>query len=330
MKNLLIVTGGASAERDVSIKSCDYVTQFIDRDIYNIIRVTIAKDKTWVLEKNNQPCYLLNKNGKCVLLDALGNDVLIDLIFPIVLGDAEDGSLQGYFESLSAPYVGNNILSSVLCFDKISSKYIMSSEFGKKEGVLCVPFIVFQEGMTFQEACLQLNSDQLFVKASNSGSTFGVNKVSNEGEFKLAIEDARLYDKDILIEKSLANVREVFCGIISFGGEFILSSIGEAMVGGECFSYDLKYNVQNLIQPAKLNDLAMQKIYEQSIFIFKTLRCNLFARIDFFIYEDDIYFSEVNTVPGMTENSIFLKLMKWADYDEKTVINMLLHSCEKV
>ena len=224
MKNLLVLTGGASAERDVSIKSRDHVMQFIDMALYNVILVNILQDKTWILESNNQTSHLLNKNGKCVLIDALGNEVMIDLIFPIVLGDAEDGSLQGYFESLKAPYVGNNILSSVLCFDKISSKYIMSCDYAKQAGVLCVPFLVFEEGVSFKEACAHLNTQQLFIKPSNSGSTLGAGKASNDSEFKMAIENAKIYDNAILIEKYMPDVREVFCGIIKYGQEFILSS----------------------------------------------------------------------------------------------------------
>lgn len=321
-KNLLLLTGGASGEHEVSVKSRNYITQFIDVNTYNVINVLITKDKTWLLESadgKKLECRLINKAGQCLLsVDETKETIAVDTIFPLVLGDGENGELPGLFESLNAPYVGTGVLGSALCFDKISSKYIAIAH-----GINCVPFAIYEDDTTFENLCSKLNTNKLFIKPSNSGSTLGAGAATNRLEFQAAIAEAQKYDKAVLIEKYLPNVRELFCGVLYDHGKLVLSAIGEAVYEGACFTYELKYGKDNIIVPAEIEPQIAKQIQEQSIEIFKMLRCQVFARIDFFLYEGQLYFSEVNTIPAMTPTSIFLKLMAGAGYERPYVVNAL-------
>lgn len=321
-KNLLLLTGGSSGEHEVSVKSRNYITQFIDTNTYNAIHVLITKDKTWLLESacgKKQECRLINQSGQCLLsVDETNETIEIDTIFPLVLGDGENGELPGLFESLNAPYVGTGVLGSALCFDKITSKHLAIAH-----GINCVPFDVYEEGATFENACIKLNTNKLFIKPSNSGSTLGASIATNQLEFQTAIYEAQKYDKAVLIEKYLPNVRELFCGVMYDHGKLLLSAIGEAVYEGACFTYELKYGKDNIIVPAEIYQEIVKQIQEQSIQIFKILRCEVFARIDFFLYEGKLYFSEINTIPAMTPTSIFLKLMAGAGYERPYIVNAL-------
>ena len=324
---LLLLTGGSSREHEISVKSRNFVLQFIDENKYEIINVLIKKDKTWIFEGTNQECHLIHKSGNCVLL--VENHVVeFDIIFPLVLGDGEDGSLQGLFESLKAPYIGTKVLGSAICFDKISSKYIMQAHATARElNIKCVPFIEYSDKINFQKACTQLSCTKVFIKPSNSGSTLGANAASNEEQFQKAILDAQKYDNAILIEKYLENVRELFCGIIySTDKQPIVSAIGEAFYEAEYFTYELKYGKDNILVPAEIDQEIAKQIKEQSVAIFNILRCCTFARIDFFLYQNQLYFSEVNTIPAMTPTSIFLKLMLAAGYNRELTLEMLFQS----
>lgn len=320
MKNLLLLTGGASSEHEVSVKSRNYIRNLIDPTCYNIIDVLITKDKTWILEANSAVCHLLNKNNQPVLLDDMGNMQNIHLIFPIVLGDTEDGSLPGLFQSLNVPYVGTRVLGSAICFDKISAKRITASY-----SINHVPFVEYDIKLTYDDAVKLLNCQKFFIKPSNSGSTLGATEANNKQEFKQAILLAQKYDHRILIEKFLSNMQEVFCSVCEIDGKLVPSVIGEAVTGGRVFDYNLKYQ-HNLIRIADISNTIADKLKQYALQIFHILDCKTFARIDFFVQNEEIYFSEVNTIPAMTETSIFLKLMESTGYKAEYIINQLLES----
>lgn len=324
MKNVLLLTGGSSPEHDVSVKSRNFILPLIDKNKFNVINVLIDKSKTWILADQNQVCHLINKNNVPTLLTEDGQMIEFDLVFPLVLGDAENGMLQGMFEALKVPYIGTGILGSAIGFDKIASKY-----FALANGVQCNDFGVY-DGENYQHYSQLLNSAKLFIKPSNAGSTFGCKMVSNYDEFEEAILIAKQYDNRIIVEKYLANARELFCGVFYNGNTLIISEIGEALTSGKVFDYQLKYDHDLVKAPCDISKDLVEQIKDLSFKLFKILECKTFSRFDFFLHENELYFNEVNTIPAMTPTSIFLKLISASGYNQIDFLTLLFENPNKI
>lgn len=323
MQNLLLLTGGASGEHDVSVASCKNIISLIDKTRYNIISILIQKDKTWISDDGD--IWHLHKNIEgTVLVSDNGKKIAVDIVFPLVLGDVEDGSLPGYFQSLDTPFVGSKLLASAIGFDKICAKRLLQSY-----GIDVVPFVEYSAGDTYESLCTQLQSKSLFVKASRSGSSLGAACVRNQQQFEEAIANAQQYDQHILIEKHLNGVRELFCCILEDLAlpKLILSDIAEAIYSTEFYDYEAKYSMNNSAEkkmPADISDDHAKTIKDWSAKIFRILRCNTFLRVDLFLHENKLYFSEVNTMPAMTPTSLYLKIMEKSGYESAYVINKLI------
>lgn len=320
IKNVLFLTGGAYAEHEISIISKNNVMQYVNLQKYNVIVVVIGKDRVWRDEKHNIVCHLIKQNENSCLLFEDGSFILIDVVFPLVLGDAEDGGLQGLCESLDLKYVGNNILSSSLGFDKIIAKKLVNSY-----GINITPFIdYYLTPVGYDEACSILNNNVLFIKPSNNGSTIGCSKVTNALDFCAGVKLAQQYGKFVLIE-SFLNVREISCCLFL---DYV-SNLSEIVYDSksEFFGYDDKYVIgYEVITPALIPLHIAEKMLKQSCEIFKILRCNALARIDFFLVGDEIYFNEINTMPAMTPKSSYLRILQNCGYSQDVVVNGLIES----
>ena len=152
----------------------------------------------------------------------------------------------------------------------------------------------------------------MFVKPSNSGSSVGVKKATNNEELKMAIENASQYDNKILIEQGI-NAREVECAILD-GTEVRASTVGEIMSAEEFYSFDAKYNIpeSKTIIPADISKEQIEQIQKLAIRAFKAIDGRGLARADFFIEKDTnkIYINEINTMPGFTKISMYPKLFE--------------------
>jgi D-alanine-D-alanine ligase len=306
MKNLLVLTGGASAERFVSIKSYNAFVNSIDTNIFNIISVMILPDKTWMFNEKT-PCNLALHEGRCML--KYENEMIhLDLALPFVLGDAESGELMGLFASFNLPHVGSDVLSSAICFDKIFNKRIAQTY-----NIPIVPFIEYSfESVNFEKATQRLACKNLIVKASRSGSSLGTNKACNQQEFALAIVDAKKYDTNVLIEKCIENVREIFCSVYqNEHGEICTSLLSEVFFEGEIFTYEIK-NTPSLKRfeiPANIDEKLTNIIRNLAAHVFRVFRCKGYARVDFFLDKNDVYYSEINTIPGSSDASSFTRML---------------------
>jgi|GEM_PF-6778861 len=327
-RNLLFVSGGIGRERDVALASAKNVRKYVDQNQYDVISVVILPTGVWTLEDSTAICHLINENGKGVLLvnnGHLSQKIVVDLIFPVLHGDAEDGVLLGLFQSMKLPYVGTKKLGSVLCFDKLTAKKLAI-----QAGIPIVPFIDhFLNPVDYHAACKELKTSKLCVKPSNSGSTFGVSVANDEDSFKKAIDFAREFDEYIVIEKYIENVREVFCAILADGESLITADPGLLNAGAELFDFDLKYSSGSSADvsfdfsafPAGFES----HVRELSKKIFRILRCDNYSRIDYLVdIWGNLYFSEVNTIPGMGDRSLFFKMFKHSGYEPSNLVAKIL------
>lgn len=344
-----VLYGGRSGEHDVSLVSATNVVRNLDRTLFDIVPIGIDKKGCWFLGDDiidQAPGTLLQihaDHDRLLLNPALTGhaplnkkiDCPFDVIFPAVHGVlCEDGTLQGLLESASIPYVGSGVLSSAVSMDKDVSKRLV-----QHAGIKTPDYIVIQRGQwqANESQCLEKINQQLhyplFIKPVNTGSSVGVSKVKQIHELKAAIQAAFQYDTKVIIENGL-DVIEIEIAVLESreSGELPIVSIpGEIRPSSqhEFYSYASKYTDPNgaeAIIPAALSEELTQNIQQMARDIFMALNCEGMARIDLFIERktNQIYFNEVNTLPGFTQISMYPKLMAASGVNYSTLLTHLV------
>lgn len=324
-----ILFGGKSAEHEVSLQSALNVIEALDKNKYDVIPIGINKDGKWLLNNtssyllnsNNPKLIKLNKSNKEVVIYAQGKGALtsvgnynnqkiqekVDVVFPVLHGPfGEDGSIQGLLKLAGVPYVGAGVLGSAVSMDKDVAKRLL-----KEAGIPICKFLILKanEKMSFKEVIKTLGLP-IFIKPANLGSSVGIHKVKNEKDWKSALKNAFQYDSKIILEQQIKG-REIECSVL--GNEKPIASLpGEVIVNSEFYSYEAKYIDEDgaTVQvPAKLPKATIKKIREMAVKTFKVLNCEGMGRVDFFVKKNgDIFVSEINTIPGFTNISMYPKL----------------------
>ena len=327
-----VIFGGTSSEHDVSKVSGTSVIKNLNKEKYDIISIYIDKDEKWyTYEKPLEEVTILD-------IDAdVSNDIKpidniektlksVDIIFPVLHGlGGEDGSIQGLFEMLKVPYVGCGILASSVGMDKVYTKVIFEKanikqakyEYVRKyeDKYIYIDKEFNEEVINLNELALKIEKNlsyPMFIKPSNSGSSVGINKVTNIEELKKAIEYAANFDKKVLIEEGIIG-KEVECAVL--GNEDVISScVGEIKPAEAFYTFDAKYKNQEskVLIPADLPKKMSNRIRDLAIKAFKAIDGKGLSRVDFFANEkmDEIYINEINTLPGFTTISMYPKLFK--------------------
>lgn len=311
-ETLVLLYGGRSAERDVSVLSAESVMRAVDYDKFLVKTYFISqsgdfyKTQEFVCkpEKNEK---LMTNSSIEPSLKIKASDIYEEnaVVFPVLHGPmGEDGSVQGFLEVLRMPYVGTNILSSSVAMDKITTKHVLASA-----GVPQVAFVTYIEGNDLESA-VQETTKQLdfpvFVKPANMGSSVGISKAESEAELRDAIALALKYDSRILIEQGVT-AREIEVGILG-NNEIKTTLPGEVVKDVEFYDYNAKYidNHITMAIPAQVDDTIAQQMRDYATKAFRAMGgCGL-SRCDFFLTgSGDIYLNELNTMPGFTQWSMF-------------------------
>ena len=323
-----VIFGGMSTENEVSCLSGASVIKNLNKEKYDIFPIYIDKKGNWFevqdIEKNEKIGEELE--DKKPIENVMKFLKTFDVVFPVLHGlYGEDGTIQGVFELLKIPYVGCGVLASSVGMDKVYSKIVFD-----KAGINQTKYVYVRKyedkyiyvNDNFNEELLKLEDISkiiieklkfpMFVKPSNSGSSVGISKVTNEKELKEAIEEASKFDKKILIEEGI-NGREVECAVL--GKEEVISScVGEIKAADEFYSYDAKYNNQEsrTLIPADISDEKSEEIQKLAIKAFKAIDGKGLSRVDFIIEKETekVYINEINTLPGFTSISMYPKLLE--------------------
>lgn len=329
-KKVGIVFGGIGNENDISIKSAKSIINNIDKNKYDVFNIFIDKDNKWYECENIDDNYeIINKNEITNIIDDLKK---YDIIFPILHGIfGEDGKIQSLLELFKIPFVGCNSVCSSIGMDKEFTKILLSNSGILQTKYVCLKkkkdeYIYVDEKLNeisseLKNICNIINSKlsyPLFIKPCNSGSSIGINYANNYNELVKYIEEASLYDDKIIIEENI-NGREVECGIIG-NDELLISSIGEIKSNNCFYSYDEKYKKNDFecVIPSTIDYEISKEIKRLSKKIYKLLGCKGLSRLDFFVEDktNKIYFNEINTMPGFTDNSMFPRLFEDIKYPE--------------
>lgn len=321
MKNIAIVCGGNSGEFEISVGSGQMVAKNLDKNLYNGYLIVI-RNKEWYFEDNAGKRHEIDKSDFSLNID--GEKVNFDGIFNAIHGTpGEDGKLQGYFDILGLPYTSCNLATSALTFNKFyCNRYVNSF------GIQTAKGFSFSRGeqINFSEVIEKLGLP-LFVKPAESGSSVGITKVNMEDELDEAISFAFSESDRILIEENVAG-REIACGVLKKAKELIVFPLTEITTKNDFFDYEAKYThgMADEITPAIIDEEAEQDIKTLSSFLFRQMDCKGFVRFDYILTENDLYFLEVNSIPGMTEASIIPKMAEAFGMDMKEFFSIAIEN----
>ncbi|MDE2040103.1 MAG: D-alanine--D-alanine ligase [Elusimicrobia bacterium] len=316
---VLVLCGGKSAERQVSLVSARTVIENLDARRYAVELVQIDERGRWLradakrlgsrVGTGDKPSERALELSAAARLAPGGRPA--DVVFPVLHGTlGEDGTVQGLLELAAVPYVGCGVLGSALGMDKELSKRL-----AREAGLPILPFAALGAPGPAAKAARALGYP-VFVKPARLGSSVGISKVKTERELAAAVREAFRYDDKVIIEKGVA-ARELECAVLGDpaapAGDALAaraSAVGEIVPNAEFYDYKAKYLDENgarLLIPAALTGRQGGLVRELALKAFSALDGYGMARVDFLLDKASgtLYFNEVNTIPGFTSGSMY-------------------------
>ena len=297
-KNIAIIMGGYSSEVEISLQSGEVVYQHISKELYNAYKVHILKNK-WVLVDDNNIEYPINKHD----FSASVNEKIIHFhcVFNAIHGNpGENGAILAYFELLGIKHTSAPFYQMALTFNKRDCLSVV-----KQYGIKTATSYYLNKGEIINEdEIIEKVGLPCFVKPNNAGSSFGISKVKSKNELLPAIEKAFKEDAEILIEEFLDGT-EVTIGVIEFNNELKVLPITEIVSENDFFDYEAKYlGKSQEITPARISEGLKSTLEVTAAKVYKILQMSGFSRTEYIIVNNEPYFLEMNTVPGLTAASI--------------------------
>ncbi len=316
--NIAIFTGGDSSESVISVKSAEEVGQWLEKAGHSCYTVVVSGAE-WMIQTPAGEI-ALDKN----LFGFRGpeGEVSFDFAWNIIHGTpGEDGKLQGYFDMIGIPYSSSNHLSSALTFNKYTCKTFL-----KQLNILTPEADLVKKNLPMDlEAIAEHVGLPCFVKPNSGGSSLGIAKVVKFEELEPAVKAAMRVDREVIIERYIKG-REITCGLFKSGDEFTILPVTEVIPKNEFFDYEAKYTVGKAeeITPAQIPDALSQKCQELARQIYDMTDSAGIIRVDFIIKGNQLYFLELNSIPGMSRESIIPKQVKSAGLNMEDVLQKII------
>ena len=321
-KHIAVVMGGTTSEHAISLKSGQVVLKNIPSNIFDVTAVIISSEK-WIVNHLGQEI-ALDKNRFSYLFK--GKQHTFDAVFIAVHGaPGENGELQRLLERIKIPYTGCSAEVAALTYNKYKTLEKLQ------------PYGIATAKRVFIDKNASWSSDTLidavglpcFVKANKAGSSFGVVKVNKATDMAPAIETALKEDDEVLIEGFLSGT-EVSIGVIEYKGNVIVLPPTEIITNSDFFDYAAKYEGKSEeITPARLSPIQLENLNAAALNVFHTLGVRGFSRSDFIFMGDTPYFLELNSIPGLTEQSLLPMQAKQAGIALSDLIVDLINNCLK-
>ena len=286
-----VIYGGLSAERDVSIKTGEAVLKACLENKYNTSAIMVN-------DKNDE------------VFDALKE---FDIVFNALHGTfGEDGSVQSMLEDNGILFTGSGSDASKTCMDKIKCKNILrNNNYSTPD---------WFELSNYSE--IPKSFFPCIVKPNAQGSTFGLSLVDKKSDLNKAVSNSLKFDKDILIEEYISG-REITVGILD--GKAL--PVVEILPSHDIYDYKCKYTpgMTKYVCPATLGEDLKNRIMLDSLKIFELLNCRGYGRVDYIIdNNNNYYFLEINTLPGMTNTSLLPIAAKNADISFNKLVKIII------
>ncbi len=335
MKNkVAIIYGGMGVEHEISLLSAEFVMKHIDREKFEPVPVLITKAGDWIITEGicndgkGIPCYPARLSGGSGLMTPY--ELLSVLCaFPVLHGNSgEDGIVQGALECAGVKYIGCKTLGGTLASDKAVTKII-----AENSGIPTAQWILGTEdpeddyiNIVKRRAEL-LFGYPMFIKPASGGSSIGTSKISSDKNFEDAYKIAAKLGNRVIIEEALDIVLELECAMLLQKSKEVFAKIGSVSSNGVFYSYDQKYKNNNIkVSESSFIDSAVETaIFEFSKTLVKNLDLKQLSRIDFFLTRrGEIIFNEINTLPGLTESSLYPRLMSEIGIQPRELITRLI------
>ncbi|MGE7694938.1 D-alanine--D-alanine ligase [Lysinibacillus sp. NPDC094177] len=273
-----VIMGGVSSEKQVSIMTGEEMIAHLDKSKYEVVAIK------------------LNENNMSELCEKVRD---IDIALLALHGKfGEDGTIQGVLETMGVPYTGSGILSSSICMDKNISKKIL-----RYEGIETPDWLYLSNSEELQFDKLDKMGYPLVVKPNSGGSSVGVKIVYDKDALLTSVAEVFKWDSEIIFEKYIKG-EEITCSILD-GDLLPIISIRHT---AQFFDYKAKYeDAATIEEVVELSPAIHERVAEAAKACYSALKCSVYARIDMMIKDGMPYVMEVNTLPGMTKNSLLPK-----------------------
>lgn len=305
MKRVAVVAGGYSSEYPISVQSGRMLVNEVAKAGYEVYLVEISP-QGWFVHLSSDAFIPINRSDFS-FRDGQSTVPFDAVVMAIHGTPGEDGRLQGYFDLLDIPYTCCGVMAAAVTFNKHACKL-----FARQIGLITAESILVRQNDTIDpHAIIKQVGLPCFVKPSESGSSFGVSKVTSEDQLMAAITHAFTESQEVLVEKFIAGT-EVTCGMVALPEGDLIFPITEVVSKRDFFDYEAKYNsgLSDEITPARIDEKMADQVREATRKLYHALGCKGITRTDFIISDGKAYLLEVNTVPGMSPNSIIPKQLK--------------------
>jgi len=302
-KKIGVLMGGLSGEREVSLRSGENCYQALLSLGYQVVRVDALRDVARRLEEEEVEVAFLALHGRY----------------------GEDGTIQGLLEMMGIPYTGSGVLASALSMHKVAAKKVV-----RQSGIPTPDFVEVSATEPAPAAAGRAAAELGFpvmLKPVEEGSSLGIIKCHSEAQLAAGIENGRREFGKVFVERFVAG-SEITVGVVQRQGEYIALPILELVPKNEFYDYEAKYTegMTEFIIPARLEPAVYARSQELSVAAFRCLGCRGFGRVDFMVADGVPYFTEINTLPGMTDLSDLPAQAKAAGISYAQLVEMILQT----
>lgn len=324
-RNIALIAGGYSGEYVISIQTAATIKKNLNPEKYVVYTIIITRDAWYYEDAKGEKIYV-DKNDFSLTLD--GQKILFDCVFIAIHGTpGEDGRFQGYLDMMGLPYTSCDAITSALTFNKSYCNKVVK-DFNIVHIANSVHLIKgepYSVGNILEQLKLPV-----FVKPNEGGSSLGVSKVKTVAEILPAIEKAFKEDSQVLIEEYIEG-REITIGVYRVGQYLYTLPPTEIISENEFFDYEAKYTagVANEITPAPIPEDVLEQLQSKAAYIYRHLNCRGVVRIDFILQKNTrkLFFLEVNTMPGQSENSIIPQQVRVTGNTLEAFYESLIEDC---
>ena len=323
MRNIAVLAGGYTSERHISINSGNQIFDSLDKTLYNCFFIEVNSDGMFCVYEGKN--YLVNMNDFSFMLK--NKKIEFDYAYITLHGSpGEDGKIQGWLELLNIPYSACNVFSSSVSFNKNACKKMLEDT-----GVYLAQSVALVNGDNFSvDEVIEKTGLPCFVKPNTAGSSYGVTKVYDKNKLIDAVNLAALEDNVIIVEEFIEGT-EVSCGVLKTSDTELVFPVTEIVTINDYFDTQAKYDpsLTQEITPARIPDTETMQVQKFSSMIYDLLNCKGIVRIDYIIRQGKPYFLELNSIPGMSAESIVPKQIRTIGKTLTDILTLIIENSFK-
>lgn len=317
MKRVAVLRGGPSSEYDVSLRSGAAVLQALRELDYPHKDIIITKKGEWLeMGIARQPEKALEA---------------VDTVFLALHGEfGEDGQVQRLLQRLNLPFTGSNALASAIAFNKELTKLTLRDHGVNMAKHRRINREELNDIAALSESIVEEMGSELFIKPIAGGSSLGARHISNAGALRPALEELLQFHESLMVEEFIRG-REATVGLLhGFRDQdlYVLPVVEIVPPNGmPYFSAEVKYNgTTEEIVPGRFTYHEKAKLADAATVVHKALNCDHYSRCDFIVRDGEVYFLEINTLPGLTDQSLFPKAAAAVGLEFKDLIKHLVET----